>query len=589
MLSFILFIAFITALVKNHNLNKRLKAIEERLGMVSPSPASTSAANVEPATSQSGSIQPTITSPSLNAYSDRGPELNFTAVQWFTGIGVIALVLGMGFYLKYAIDQGWISETMRVVLGVVAGGLLVWLGELWHKKYSRYAHGLIACGVAIIYFSVFAAQGYYHLISSTTAFIFTTLLSLIVYILRFRYASKAYIGLSLLGAYLAPLLFLDRIGEYTILFPYLSLLTVVTILVEHKEKGIEWLFFSVFGLAVNYVEWASGNELFLFMLHSGLFLGVNALLYFIASALLVRKKIQSGPVSNDQRTLVGFWYLVVSLFFSAAFWQLLSLFNTQYLPFLLALCAVLMLFTYALINRLELKGANYILALGSAGLLIIAIAKQFNMPFEPYYLIALALIGVSVGRSLKWTEIRLAGAFVSIIAALQALVELLGGSGNFLLNGNFVLTVAVVALWAISGSMYKNIPVDAYDYPLRKIYYVLALALFWFGVSVEIITNFGQYDVGNVRNLLLSLWWLGYAVALAVAGGLTKVMFLRKLAVTLFVLVILKVFLYDVSALETGYRIVSFIALGVILLVMAYAYQHNKDKIRQFIEIPTKT
>jgi uncharacterized membrane protein len=36
---------------------------------------------------------------------------------------------------------------------------------------------------------------------------------------------------------------------------------------------------------------------------------------------------------------------------------------------------------------------------------------------------------------------------------------------------------------------------------------------------------------------------------------------------------VVKVFLYDLAALESIYRVVSFIALGLLLLVGAFAYQ----------------
>jgi len=39
-----------------------------------------------------------------------------------------------------------------------------------------------------------------------------------------------------------------------------------------------------------------------------------------------------------------------------------------------------------------------------------------------------------------------------------------------------------------------------------------------------------------------------------------------------------KVFFYDISALERGYRIVAFIVLGVILLAVSFFYQRSRLK-----------
>lgn len=77
---------------------------------------------------------------------------------------------------------------------------------------------------------------------------------------------------------------------------------------------------------------------------------------------------------------------------------------------------------------------------------------------------------------------------------------------------------------------------------------------------------------------------MGYAVLLAILSVIKSLAVFRKVAIVLFVITVLKVFLYDAQALDLGYRIVSFITLGVILLSMAFAYQKNKDKLQKFWE-----
>jgi hypothetical protein len=73
---------------------------------------------------------------------------------------------------------------------------------------------------------------------------------------------------------------------------------------------------------------------------------------------------------------------------------------------------------------------------------------------------------------------------------------------------------------------------------------------------------------------------VGLSVLWAVLGGLGFVgglamrrRDLRRLGLGLFVLVTVKVFVVDLSALDVAYRVLSFIALGVLLLGSAYLYQ----------------
>jgi uncharacterized membrane protein len=51
----------------------------------------------------------------------------------------------------------------------------------------------------------------------------------------------------------------------------------------------------------------------------------------------------------------------------------------------------------------------------------------------------------------------------------------------------------------------------------------------------------------------------------------------------LLALPIIKLFVYDVFALEQVYRIIAFVGLGVILLASAYLYQRYSKAIKGFI------
>ena len=52
----------------------------------------------------------------------------------FGKIGILILVLGMGLFVKYAIDKEWINETLRTILGFGMGGLLLFVA--WRLKDS---------------------------------------------------------------------------------------------------------------------------------------------------------------------------------------------------------------------------------------------------------------------------------------------------------------------------------------------------------------------------------------------------------------------------------------------------------------------
>jgi len=67
--------------------------------------------------------------------------------------------------------------------------------------------------------------------------------------------------------------------------------------------------------------------------------------------------------------------------------------------------------------------------------------------------------------------------------------------------------------------------------------------------------------------------WVLYGIALLVAGILRRGAILRYGSLTVMLLAVLKVFLYDTANLSDLYRVLSFLGLGASLLLLAFLYQ----------------
>ncbi|MBN1781528.1 DUF2339 domain-containing protein [bacterium] len=99
--------------------------------------------------------------------------------------------------------------------------------------------------------------------------------------------------------------------------------------------------------------------------------------------------------------------------------------------------------------------------------------------------------------------------------------------------------------------------------------------------KIQVITQSGQDNAAglmvqryqNMKQLALSGGWLIYAVAVLCTGVIRKKQYLRIGAIVLIGLTILKVFIYDLSYLDTAYRFVLFLLLGIVLLGVSYFYQ----------------
>ncbi|MCH8205890.1 MAG: DUF2339 domain-containing protein [Chloroflexi bacterium] len=124
--------------------------------------------------------------------------------NWLARIGVLAVVIGTGFFLKLAFDNDWIGETGRVVLGIVAGLAFLGGGQYWRKQYPAYAQALAGGGIALLYLSIFAAYAIFDLIDFYPATGLLLLISVASAGLAIRHESVSLAVIGIAGAFAAP-------------------------------------------------------------------------------------------------------------------------------------------------------------------------------------------------------------------------------------------------------------------------------------------------------------------------------------------------------------------------------------------------
>jgi hypothetical protein len=88
---------------------------------------------------------------------------------------------------------------------------------------------------------------------------------------------------------------------------------------------------------------------------------------------------------------------------------------------------------------------------------------------------------------------------------------------------------------------------------------------------------------GSVSGGLLTVSWGLQGLGLLTAGFSLRERVLRLQGLVLLLVCILKLFLYDLRNLETLYRILSFMALGLILLGVSWIYTRFREKVKRLL------
>ena len=82
----------------------------------------------------------------------------------------------------------------------------------------------------------------------------------------------------------------------------------------------------------------------------------------------------------------------------------------------------------------------------------------------------------------------------------------------------------------------------------------------------------------------LSILWGAYSLLLIILGIWKNKKHMRIAAIILFGVTLLKLFLYDISQLNTMAKTIVFISLGILLLVISFLYNKYKNIISNDVE-----
>lgn len=171
----------------------------------------------------------------------------FIGGKLITIIGIIVLVIGLGIFVKYAIDNDMIGPIGRVFLGVMSGAVLLGIAFKLKEKYEAFSAVLLSGGMATLYFSTFAAYDFYQLIPQWTAFVFMVLFTAFTVFAATIYNRQVIGVLGLAGAYGVPFLLSDNSGRVLILFSYMTLINAGILVLAFKKywRVLNWVAFTL--------------------------------------------------------------------------------------------------------------------------------------------------------------------------------------------------------------------------------------------------------------------------------------------------------------------------------------------------------
>jgi uncharacterized membrane protein len=612
--------------------------------------------------------------------------------QVFNLVGIVVLIIGAAYFLKLAIDRGWLGPMARVVVGLVAGaGLVVWSERFRAKGYAAFSYSLKALGSGVLYLALWAAFHLYHLLPANVAFGAMVLVTAWNAWMAWAQDSQLLAAYALAGGFLTPVLLSSGGNHEVFLFSYLLAIDLATVVLV-RLKPWPKLLLGAFPLTMLffvawYSEYFHADE----MLVTSLFI-----LLFDSTFSSVAVRTRVGEVRARAVTLIEDILLPLanSAFLGLAFFSVLQdtghhdllpwlmvVLATVYLGFMrlpqtaVASAIHLSIGIVFLTIAVPLKASGHWITVSwlVEGLALLWVASRLApdpvvsdeesseatnsyasgtlrwlgsaslvLGFCSVFFHALdsrwearsslfnsntgtALVGIVVfaavawlglrgendarTRIVNWPSIAVAGFLaIDMIGALLTAREVLfswsvAEQHPPLQTADFATALVGLAVFAgvvaVSLRLAMSATVaDAGFWPACAGFSTIAFNLIAVLTGVReiealfpVMAAANQYvvhdfDAGLKQALAISGFLMLYGAGLLAVGFWKRNAFLRWQALGLLVFTIFKTFLYDMRDLSQGYRVVSFLGLGVVLMTISFAYQKDWLGLKQPLRQP---
>jgi uncharacterized membrane protein len=262
---------------------------------------------------------------------DKNPDLEkFIGENLVNKIGITVLVLGIAFFVKYAIDQNWIKEAGRVAIGIGAGAVLIGIAHYLRNSYHSFSSVLAGGAIAVFYFTIAFAFHEYGLFSQTAAFVIMVVITIFAVLISLLYDKLELAVIAVAGGFITPFLLSTGAANHVVLFTYMLILNMGMVALAYFKRwpliNIISILFTIFiygGWLIHSTNMAGQflayrSALLFASLFYGLFLGMGLVHN-------IRHQLPFKPIEFSLLLLISFSYYAAGMttlhFWSAGAWQ----------------------------------------------------------------------------------------------------------------------------------------------------------------------------------------------------------------------------------------------------------------------------
>jgi len=566
-------------------------------------------------------------------------------MKWFARIGILALVIGIGFFVKYSIDNNWISHLTRIILGALLGAAMVVIGDRISRieKYSIWGKTLAGGGFALTYFVVFSAYHFadYRQATGISQLADIMLLAAVVFfavVFSIKDNSQVIAAESFFLGYITSLL---SDGTGILMLAYGLILAVGLVYVVSVKKWHAIGFGGLLASYLLYAIWENNSFSYAAFILASYYAAFTLQSFFLmrssryqdlgmvvlnSTAFYVLSYIQLERYHPDYTGLFTLGVALVSYIgfllargikqsTSNAYMYLTVLFSTLAVAVQLdkSLVTSIWAFEALALAMLAKKTSSKTFMYSSWGVSLFTILKVIfydSWVLEAFDITAIAastrlisfLVTVicfyaiseimkedrTISTIYSWAAVGLAVIIsflefdIEVVSAILALLVILLELSRRRFQAYAAAAILFISSLTSSPSLARDEAVLSSVSGILAFWYLaLRERKMYLTYPASVLAFF---LVGSqLRDIWVSVGWCLLALALTVVGFVWKERHLRLQGMVILALTITKVFLYDTRSLDTLYRTISYMVLGLILLLVSFIYTKYKEKLKEIL------
>jgi len=575
-------------------LTARVESLERQLAELGPESSLSDRKRVPPAPSRPASIAVESSQPpdfGRHLPEAKGSLEDRIGSQLFSRVGIVALLVATTLFLKWAIDNHWIGALGRVMAGLIGGSaIVVWSERFRRKGFNAFSYSLKAVGSGALYLSLWAAFQLYHLLPAGAALGAMILVTAWNAYMAWSQNSEILAAYAIAGGFATPLMLSTGGNHEIFLFTYVLAIDIATVVLVRLKSWPRLLFGAFPATVAFFIGWYVE---FYGAFNVGEPVGITTIfivLFFAVFVLATVPRRQDGESAGSAITEV-FLPLANAVFAALALYSVLEdAHHHELLPWV----AVLFGAVYLGLMRLpESRVASAVHLSLSVVFLTIAIPLKASGHW--------VTIGwLTEGVALLWISARLSDAAASVPRILRRLAVaalilgfcgllvqpfwLYSGVNTAFLNRRFATSLFGIAALAVSAAI--ALRARNHEDASRPSWLeiagasIIALNLVAVLACVRELDATWRRTAGNPeadlqKSLAVSAFLMLYGGSLLAVGFWRRSAFIRWQALILLAFTIGKTFLYDTRNLSQGYRVLSFLGLGALLMAISFAYQKD--------------